>query len=31
MAMFLAHWDNKAENQRLVCLDQSLRVALAYC
>ena len=21
LAMFLAHWDNKAENQRLVCLD----------
>jgi hypothetical protein len=21
MAVFLAHWDNKAENQRLVCLD----------
>lgn len=21
-AMFLAHWDNKGENQRLVCLDQ---------
>ena len=21
MAMLLAHWDNKAENQRLVCLD----------
>jgi hypothetical protein len=21
MAMFLAHWDNKAQNQRLVCLD----------
>jgi hypothetical protein len=21
MAMFIAHWDNKAENQRLVCLD----------
>ena len=23
-AMFLAHWDNKSENQRLVCLDRSL-------
>jgi hypothetical protein len=23
LAMFLAHWDNKAENQRLVCLSQS--------
>jgi hypothetical protein len=22
MAVFLAHWDNKAENQRLVCLSQ---------
>jgi hypothetical protein len=21
LALFLAHWDNKAENQRLVCLD----------
>jgi hypothetical protein len=21
LAVFLAHWDNKAENQRLVCLD----------
>jgi hypothetical protein len=23
LAVFLAHWDNKAENQRLVCLSQS--------
>ena len=23
LAVFLAHWDNKSENQRLVCLDQS--------
>ena len=23
LAMFLAHWDNKSENQRLVCLDQA--------
>jgi hypothetical protein len=23
MALFLAHWDNKAENQRLVCLSKS--------
>lgn len=23
-AMFLAHWDNKSENQRLVCLDDPL-------
>jgi len=22
LAVFLAHWDNKAENQRLVCLDE---------
>ncbi len=22
LAAFLAHWDNKADNQRLVCLDQ---------
>ncbi len=22
LAIFLAHWDNKAENQRLVCLDE---------
>ena len=23
LAMFLAHWDNKAENQRLVCLSET--------
>jgi hypothetical protein len=23
LALFLAHWDNKAENQRLVCLDDT--------
>ena len=23
IAVFLAHWDNKADNQRLVCMDQS--------
>ncbi|MGE0448765.1 MAG: hypothetical protein AB7Q29_04200 [Vicinamibacterales bacterium] len=23
MAVFLAHWDNKARNQRLVCLDEA--------
>jgi hypothetical protein len=23
LAVFLAHWDNKAENQRLVCLDDT--------
>ena len=25
MAVFLAHWDNKAENQRLVCLSREWR------
>lgn len=25
-AVFLAHWDNKTENQRLVCLDRPKRV-----
>lgn len=25
LAAFLAHWDNKSENQRLVCLDQVRR------
>src|SRR5436853_379570 len=25
LAVFLAHWDNKAENQRLVCLDAGYR------
>jgi hypothetical protein len=24
LAVFLAHWDNKAENQRLVCLDREV-------
>jgi hypothetical protein len=24
LAMFLAHWDNKAENQRLICLDDDV-------
>ena len=24
IAVFLAHWDNKADNQRLVCMDQPL-------
>jgi len=24
VAVFLAHWDNKADNQRLVCLDQPI-------
>jgi hypothetical protein len=23
LAMFLAHWDNKSTNQRIVCLDQA--------
>ena len=26
LAVFLAHWDNKSENQRLVCLDESRRL-----
>jgi hypothetical protein len=26
IAMFLAHWDNKSENQRLVCLDDKASV-----
>src|SRR5206468_4506725 len=26
LAVFLAHWDNKAGNQRLVCLDPAPRV-----
>jgi hypothetical protein len=26
LAMFLAHWDNKAENQRLICLDEDVSV-----
>ena len=26
LAVFLAHWDNKSGNQRLVCLDQGRRV-----
>jgi hypothetical protein len=25
LAVFLAHWDNKSENQRLVCLDDEVR------
>jgi hypothetical protein len=25
IAMFLAHWDNKASNQRLVCLDRGVQ------
>lgn len=25
VAMFLAHWDNKADNQRLVCMDEPPR------
>ena len=26
MAVFLAHWDNKSENQRLVCLDEPRKI-----
>jgi hypothetical protein len=26
VAVFLAHWDNKSENQRLVCLDSDARL-----
>jgi hypothetical protein len=29
LAVFLAHWDNKAENQRLVCLDDECRETVA--
>ena len=29
MAVFLAHWDNKADNQRLVCMDRSFTGAQA--
>lgn len=25
LAVFLAHWDNKADNQRLVCMDDDVR------
>lgn len=31
LAVFLAHWDNKRENQRLVCLDQFPNSAHAAC
>ena len=31
IAMFLAHWDNKDENQRLVCLDGQPPAANAPC
>ena len=30
-AMFLAHWDNKGENQRLVCLDDPPPVVTGAC
>jgi hypothetical protein len=30
IAVFLAHWDNKADNQRLVCMDQSFREESAH-
>jgi hypothetical protein len=29
LAVFLAHWDNKAENQRLVCVDDACTETLA--
>jgi hypothetical protein len=29
MAIFLSHWDNKPENQRLICLDDGCRRPLA--
>lgn len=29
LAVFLAHWDNKPENQRLVCLDEDVDEACA--
>ena len=29
LAVFLAHWDNKAENQRLICTDDACRRPLA--
>jgi hypothetical protein len=29
LAVFLAHWDNKAENQRLVCIDAACSQTLA--
>jgi hypothetical protein len=29
LAVFLAHWDNKAENQRLVCLDDACTQSMA--
>jgi hypothetical protein len=29
LAVFLAHWDNKAENQRLVCVDDGCTETLA--
>jgi hypothetical protein len=29
MAVFLSHWDNKPENQRLICLDEKCTRALA--
>ncbi len=30
-ALFLAHWDNKAQNQRLVCLDGTAYVPRSQC
>jgi hypothetical protein len=31
MAVFLAHWDNKAENQRLVCLSPGFKKNPVHC
>jgi hypothetical protein len=31
LAVFMAHWDNKAENQRLVCLDRPATDAASTC
>jgi hypothetical protein len=31
LAVFLAHWDNKSENQRLVCLSAETGAELAQC
>lgn len=31
LAVFLAHWDNKADNQRLVCMDGDAHESAASC
>lgn len=31
LAVFLAHWDNKADNQRLVCMDQPFEEDVHAC